>query len=195
MDLAPYVHDLQRHLAVAAEAGGEESRVVAERLSAPLEAATRLVLLEALSAAAGEITRELAPGSVDVRLRGRDPEFVVASPSGTDWTDVASSSPAPAAASARAASAASAASSSEAALEVEIADEIAAALADDASTSRTTLRLPDQLKARVDQAAATEGISVNAWLVRAIGDALDPQTRRPTEKASRGSDQYTGWAR
>lgn len=193
MDLAPYVHDLQRHLAVAAEAGGEESRVVAERLSAPLEAATRLVLLEALSAAAGEITRELAPGSVDVRLRGRDPEFVVASPSGTDWTDVASSSPAPAAASARAASAA--ASSSEAALEVEIADEIAAALADDASTSRTTLRLPDQLKARVDQAAAAEGISVNAWLVRAIGDALDPQTRRPTEKASRGSDQYTGWAR
>jgi hypothetical protein len=192
MDLAPYVHDLQRHLAVAAEAGGEESRVVAERLSAPLEAATRLVLLEALSAAAGEITRELAPGSVDVRLRGRDPEFVVASPSGTDWTDVASSSPAPATASARAASAAS---SSEAALEVEIADEIAAALADDASTSRTTLRLPDQLKARVDQAAATEGISVNAWLVRAIGDALDPQTRRPTEKASRGSDQYTGWAR
>jgi hypothetical protein len=194
MDLAPYVHDLQRHLAVAAEAGGEESRVVAERLSAPLEAATRLVLLEALSAAAGEITRELAPGSVDVRLRGRDPEFVVATPSGTDWTDVASSSPAPAAASARAASAASA-TSSEAALEVEIADEIAAALADDASTSRTTLRLPDQLKARVDQAAAAEGISVNAWLVRAIGDALDPQTRRPTEKASRGSDQYTGWAR
>jgi hypothetical protein len=192
MDLAPYVHDLQRHLAVAAEAGGEESRVVAERLSAPLEAATRLVLLEALSAAAGEITRELAPGSVDVRLRGRDPEFVVASPSGTDWTDVASSSPAPATTSARAASAAS---SSEAALEVEIADEIAAALADDASTSRTTLRLPDQLKARVDQAAAAEGISVNAWLVRAIGDALDPQTRRPTEKASRGSDQYTGWAR
>jgi hypothetical protein len=198
MDLAPYVHDLQRHLAVAAEAGGEESRVVAERLSAPLEAATRLVLLEALSAAAGEITRELAPGSVDVRLRGRDPEFVVASPSGTDWTDVASSSPAPAAASARAAAAASSAASatsSEAALEVEIADEIAAALADDASTSRTTLRLPDQLKARVDQAAAAEGISVNAWLVRAIGDALDPQTRRPTEKASRGSDQYTGWAR
>ena len=90
MDLAPYVHDLQQHLAVAAEAGGEESRVVAERLSAPLEAATRLVLLEALSAAAGEITRELAPGSVDVRLRGRDPEFVVASPSGSARTSPSS---------------------------------------------------------------------------------------------------------
>jgi hypothetical protein len=184
MDLAPYVNDLQQHLAVAAEAGGDEARVVAERLSAPLEAATRLVLLEALSAAAGEITRELAPGSVDVRLRGRDPEFVVAAPSQPEWAEVASGSSAPTTASAR-----------EAALEEQIADEIADALADDVSTSRTTLRLPDQLKARVDQAATADGISVNAWLVRAIGDALEPKTRRPVEKASRGSDQYTGWAR
>ena len=35
------------------------------------EAALRLMLLEAFSAAADEITRELAPGSVEVRLRGR----------------------------------------------------------------------------------------------------------------------------
>ena len=40
----------------------------------------RLVLLEALSAAAGEITRELAPGAVEVRLRGSDPDFVVILP-------------------------------------------------------------------------------------------------------------------
>jgi predicted HicB family RNase H-like nuclease len=177
MDLAPYVLDLQQHLAVAAEAGGEESRVVAERLSAPLEAATRLVLLEALSAAAGEITRELAPGSVDVRLRGRDPEFVVSTPGGTEYAEV------------------STASARTAAVESEIADEIADALADDASTSRTTLRLPDQLKARVDQAAAAEGLSVNAWLVRAIGDALDSKNVRAPQKATRGSEHYTGWAR
>jgi len=37
----------------------------------------RLALLEALSAAAEEITGELAPGSVEVRLRGRDPGFIV----------------------------------------------------------------------------------------------------------------------
>ena len=35
------------------------------------------MLLDALSAAADEITRELAPGSVEVRLRGGEPEFVV----------------------------------------------------------------------------------------------------------------------
>jgi hypothetical protein len=55
---------------------GEDARALAERLTAPLEAATRLVLLNALSAAA-EITRELAPASVEVRLRGLDPNFVV----------------------------------------------------------------------------------------------------------------------
>src|SRR4029450_1843809 len=75
MDLAPYVENLRRELAVAADAGGEEARALAERLTAPLESAIRLTLLEALSAAADEITRELAPGSAELRLRGGDPEF------------------------------------------------------------------------------------------------------------------------
>ena len=81
MDLTPYVEQLRRELAVAAEAGGEEARALAERLTAALESAIRLTLLEALSAAADEITRELAPGAVELRLRGGEPEFVaVAAP-------------------------------------------------------------------------------------------------------------------
>ena len=76
MDLTPYVENLRRELAVAAEAGGDNARVLAERLTAPLESGIRLTLLDALSAAADEITRELAPGSVDLRLRGGEPEFV-----------------------------------------------------------------------------------------------------------------------
>ena len=67
----PYVENLRRELAVAADAGGEEARALAERLTAPLESAVRLMLLDALSAAADEITRELAPGSVELRLRAR----------------------------------------------------------------------------------------------------------------------------
>lgn len=82
MDLTPYVDNLRRELAVAAEAGGEEARELAERLTAPLESATRLTMLNVLSAAMGEVTRELAPGSVDVRLRGIDPDFVVTRPHG-----------------------------------------------------------------------------------------------------------------
>ncbi len=175
MELEPYVLDLQRHLAVAADAGGDASREVADRLTAALEAATRLVMLEALSAAASEITRELAPGSVDVRLRGRDPEFVVSTAEDPDWADVAAPA-APASASGAA-------------------DEL-----DDAATTRTTLRLPDLLKARVDEAAAADGISVNAWLVRAVASALDaprasPRTASPTPGREIRGDQFTGWAR
>ncbi|CAM3459355.1 hypothetical protein KIPE111705_09705 [Kibdelosporangium persicum] len=84
MDLTPYVENLRAELAVAAEAGGDEARGLAERLTAALESATRLTLLDALSAAAEEITRDLLPGSVEVRLRGRDPNFVVVPPAVPD---------------------------------------------------------------------------------------------------------------
>src|SRR3954452_8165235 len=77
MDLTQYVENLRRELAVAADAGGDDVRALAERLTAPLESAVRLMLLDALSAAADEITLELAPGSVEERLRAGDPDFVV----------------------------------------------------------------------------------------------------------------------
>src|SRR5438876_9513867 len=80
MDLHLYVESIHRQLAVAAEAGGDEARALAERLVAPLDAAIRLTLQDVLAAAAEEITCELAPGSVELRLRGRDPEFVVTLP-------------------------------------------------------------------------------------------------------------------
>ena len=63
--------------------------------------------------------------------------------------------------------------------------------------SRINLRLPDHLKARVEQAAGREGLSVNAWLVRAAAAALertDPD-RRGGPRSLRGTQHYTGWAR
>src|SRR5437660_11150727 len=80
MDLRLYVNNIHRQLMVAAEAGGDDARALAERLVAPLDAAIRLTLQDVLAAAAEEITCELAPGSVELRLRGRDPEFVVTPP-------------------------------------------------------------------------------------------------------------------
>src|SRR5688572_9364691 len=117
MDLTTYVENLRRELSVAAEAGGDEARALAERLTAPLDSAVRLMLLEALSAAADEITRELAPGSVELRLRSGEPEFVVATAPADE--------PAPAAA-----------------LPPD---------GDEAATARINLRLPEQLKAGVEQ--------------------------------------------
>ncbi|HZQ30515.1 MAG TPA: histidine kinase [Mycobacterium sp.] len=80
MDLQPYVDAVRHELSVAAAAGGDDAAALADRLTAPLESSLRLALLDALSGAAEEITRELAPGSVEVRLRGRAPEFVVSAP-------------------------------------------------------------------------------------------------------------------
>jgi predicted transcriptional regulator len=162
MELGQYVSDLQRQLVDAASSGAEDTRAVAERLAAGLDAATRLVLLDALSAAVGEITRDLAPGSVDLRLRGREVEFVVTQPS-ADSDDEE--------------------------------HHLATADLDDASTSRTTLRLPDALKARVDEAALADGLSVNTWLVRAIAAALQPKQRRSIQRTLRTGDNFAGWAR
>jgi len=162
MELAPYVTDLQRQLLDAAETGNADSRAVAERLVARLDAAARLVLLDVLSAAAGEITRDLAPGAVDLRLRGREVEFVVSAP--TAEPDAHDQPPA----------------------SVDL---------DDVSTSRTTLRLPDALKARVDEAALADGLSVNTWLVRAIAAAVQPKQRRSAQRTLRTGDNFAGWAR
>jgi hypothetical protein len=165
MDLESYVDDLRRELAVAAAAGGEEARVLAERLTGPLESAARLALLEALSAAADEITRDLAPGSVEVRLRGRNPDFVVTPPptdrpAESGRAETAPPPPAP-------------------------------PETDEGGTSRVTLRIPEHLKPRIDDAAARAGLSVNAWLVRAVSAALEPVSRG----SATGSGRYTGWVR
>src|SRR5919112_104827 len=81
MELAPFIDRLRHDLLTASDAIGPESRPVAERLLLALDPSVRLVLLEVLGQSAAEITSELPAGVVDVRLRGREPEFVVEVPS------------------------------------------------------------------------------------------------------------------
>ena len=172
MDLDRYVDELRGQLMVAAEAGGDEARALADRLTAPLEASIRLMLLEVLSDAASEITLDLAPGSVEVLLRGRDPEIVVTPaphdepPTFPTSRDVTPTSVAP--------------------------DE-----ADEGGTARITLRLPESLKLRIETEAGRQSLSVNSWLVRAVAAAVDPRDRpapRPSDSPPVGS-RFTGWAR
>jgi hypothetical protein len=67
---------------------------------------------------------------------------------------------------------------------------------DGADHARVTLRLPEQLKAQAEQAAAAEGVSVNAWLVRAVASALhNPAPRKPGRISSGGrGHRITGFA-
>ncbi len=77
MELSPYVDSLRADLSRAVDATSPEARAYAERLSVALDPAVRMALLEALSHAAAEITQELRSEAVEVRLKGREPQFVV----------------------------------------------------------------------------------------------------------------------
>jgi hypothetical protein len=171
MELIPYVENLRRELRAAAEVGGEDARALADRLLPSLDAAVRLTLLEALSAAAEEISAELAPGFVDVRLRGGTAGFVVTPP------------PAPA--------------DDAVASHVEV--RLPVAEGDDAAMVRINLRLPANLKALIEDAAVAGGLSVNAWIVRAAAAALAnegrTQIRAAVKKPGQVGQSYTGWGR
>ena len=163
MDLSDYVDALRRSLTTAAAAGTEQTQETARLLGDTIEPAVRLALTDALSAMAAEITAAWDGGLVDIRLRGRDPEVVI----------VPSPDPAP-----------------------ELSAEDPAAegdVDDDGSMARISLRLPESVKSRAEAAAAAAGISLNAWLVRAVAAGLREPTDPP--RSGRGPRRYSGFAR
>ena len=175
MELEPYVAALRQEFALAAEAAGDEATAVAERLIIPLESSVRLALLEALSAAAGEITRDLAPGSVYVRLQGREPQFVVTPPPAEAFAEEGPVPQPPRTA-------------------LPPAPE-----GDDGAMARINFRLAEHLKNRIEQAADRSGLSVNGWLVRAAAAAIDTDAALGSaggrRRAATGRQHFTGWVR
>jgi hypothetical protein len=180
MQIDTYIQNVRSQLELAAEAGGEDARDLARRLIAPLESAIRLSVQDALAAAAEEITLELAPGSVELRLRGREPEFVVTLPPATDGGGEVGDEQVVPPASWRTRGSGSGGGEEG-----------------DAALSRINLRLPDRLKTRIEEVAAGEGLSINAWLVRAAATAVDRQdpVRRGEARTPHGAQRYTGWTR
>jgi hypothetical protein len=175
MELDRYLEDTRRQLLEAADAGGPEAVALGERLAGPLDAAIRLALQDALAAAAEEITLELAPGSVDVRLRGRELEFVVTVPPADRPGDDDRDHDAP---------------------HAGPIEPTPTPDGDDSPMARINVRMPDQLKGRVEQAAARDGLSVNAWLVRAATAAVERRAEAgPTERRLSVGQRYRGWAR
>jgi hypothetical protein len=180
MDITPYVDSLRRDLVAVAGSGGPEVAEAAERLVGALDPALRMVLLEALSHATAEITADLAGGSVEVRLKGREPQFVVTAP------------PAP-----------------EPPSDTTVTSDDTGDDTDDGPVARITLRLPEALKQRAEDAATRRGQSLNTWLVTAVRLAtregplnvdLDlssiPFGAGAPGRARRGpGQQISGWAR
>jgi len=158
MDLTSYLDNLHRDLVAATAAAGEEVKRAAELVAKALDPAARLNMLEALVDAAAEITTKLETAAVEVRLRGREAEFVV-----TEMEAPAAPPPPP-------------------------------PVGDSGDVARITLRLPEPLKEAVEQAAAAEGISVNAWLVRAIGAAVHGRATPPPTSSRSFGRRVTGFA-
>src|SRR5262245_59062144 len=68
-------------------------------------------------------------------------------------------------------------------------------IADSGDVARITLRLPEPLKEEVERAAAAAGISVNSWLVRAVGAAVHRGGQPTQPDRGRGfGRRVTGYA-
>ncbi len=178
MDITPYIDSLRRDLMAAAEAGGDEVRQAAERLTYALDPSARLALMEAISQAAAEITAELPDGGVDVRLNGRELDFVV---------DIAPTPPTPPA--------------PPAPPPPPLAPD------EEEGLARVTLRIPESVKARAEEKAAAAGHSLNTWLVNVVRAATNDHAvsvdldlsslpffgAQDPFARTRGSRRMTGW--
>jgi HicB family len=77
MQLDSHVQAIQQELAATGALGDEAAAEAARRIGEALASTLHLHLLDLLGEAALEITGQIEPGRVEVRLAGRDPELVV----------------------------------------------------------------------------------------------------------------------
>jgi len=181
VQMSPYVERLRADLLAAAAPAGPEVAKAAELLADALDPAVRLCLLEALGDAAGELSDASPELAVEVRLRGREPVLV-----GAVAPPVAPTPASPAA------------GPPETAATGPAPDPGTDDGPDpDQGLARVTLRLPESLKNRAEQGAARAGLSLNAWLVRAVGrsvDAAPSGTGFAAPLPPSTARRVTGWA-
>lgn len=105
-----------------------------------------------------------------VRLRGREPAFVVTPPPAESPTEP-DTSPTGA--------------------------PLTAPEGEEGATARINFRLGEHLKSRIEEAAGAAGLSANSWLVRAAVAALDAAEagRSAPRRTARGEQRFTGWVR
>ncbi|MTD54115.1 toxin-antitoxin system HicB family antitoxin [Amycolatopsis pithecellobii] len=169
MDLSPYIAGLREDLTATASAGDEQTRRAAAVLSAALEPAVRLALMNALADLAAEVTTQLPDHVVEVRLDGRDVRVVVTGAGSGEETAPPPPPPPPAPG--------------------EGSDNIA----------RMTLRMVEQIKGQAEQAAAAQGVSLNTFISQAVQGALHgaglPQGERKSKPGRQTASHLHGWVK
>jgi hypothetical protein len=88
MQLDSHIQAIQQELAATAVPGDEAGAEAARRMGDRLGATLHLHLLDILGEAALEVTGQIEPGRVELRLAGRDPEFVVIADETPDTTQL-----------------------------------------------------------------------------------------------------------
>ncbi|MGQ0841137.1 toxin-antitoxin system HicB family antitoxin [Actinokineospora sp.] len=142
MDLSPYITSLREDLTTTASAGDENTRRAAAVLAVAVEPAARLAIMNALADLAAEITATLPDHVVDVRLDGRDVRVVVTGTAGRAAEEPTPPPPPP------------------------------PPHGDAGDMSRMTLRLFEELKAKAERAASSQGVSLNTFVQQAVQGAL-----------------------
>lgn len=177
MDISPHVDAVRADLVTLADAANPDGREFVERLARALEPSLRMAVLGALTDAAAEITNQVPSGSVEVRLRGREPEFIVDVPP-PPAAPLEGPNPDPG-----------------------LPDEDE----EPGNVVRITLRLPEAIKASADELASRSGRSLNAWIVGALRAATRddgwsltlnrasvPGSRR-AQRPTSSEHHITGW--
>jgi len=77
VQLESHIQAIQQELVATGALGDEAAAEAARRIGEALASTLHLHLLDILGEAALEITGQIEPGRVEVRLAGRDPELVV----------------------------------------------------------------------------------------------------------------------
>lgn len=159
MDLNPYIDQLREDLTSAAAAGDDQTRQTAAVLSGAIEPAARLAIMNALSDLAAEVTTNLDGQVVDLRLDGRDVRVVVSGGRGPAPVDDEETEPPPP----------------------------PPPSGDNGDISRITLRLVEEIKSQAEQAASTQGVSLNTFVAQAVQGALHGRERGgPWDRPGRG---------
>ena len=197
MDLTPYVSALRDDLAAAASVGDEQTARAGTALAGALEPAVRLALMNALSDLASEVSDHLDDHTVSLRLRGREVDVAV-----ERTPDASASAPGE-----RSSGGFFAGPSSSPFVgpggSFRSGERPGFAPpgrggpgpGDMGDISRMTLRLVDQIKGQAEQAAASQGMSLNSWISQAVQGALRDGWGRGHRGQDRGHDWGRDWGR